>query len=206
MVVLDENKVAKIKLGDLIGYICLSVAAAGALFFAVCYPVARAQDLATLLNLTYILAPVLIILGATGAAVCNIKFGGDGDRLIHKYILDVCLEKPEVMHPERDSLTFYIELEDCKFIMHTNGYNENLIFDFSAFKKLWPLRRSEIASQICNRLIISFCRLYERGSQYREVNYVLKYAKKVGKTVPIITEGKPDKKAYKLYLKTKHVK
>lgn len=204
MVVLDEDKVKKVKLGDLIGYICLAVAAAGAIFFAVCYPIARVQNLNSLLNVTYIFAPVLIIIGATGAAICNIKFGGENDRLIHKYVLDVCLENPEVMHPERDSLTFFIELEDCKFVMRTNGYNEGLTFDFSAFKRLGPMRKSEIATEICNRLIISFCRLYKHGSQYREVNYVLKTSGKEGKNVPIIVDGKPDPKAYKIYLKTKH--
>lgn len=204
MVILDENIVTKVKRGNLIGYIFLAVAAAGVLFFAVCYPIARVQDIATLINLSYILAPILIIAGATGAAFCNIKYGGEGDKLIHKYVLNVCLEHPELMHPERDSLTFYIELEDCKFLMHANGYTDGLTFDFSAFKKLWPMRRSEIATEICNRLIISFCRLYHHGSQYKDVSYVLKYGSKEGKTVPIITDGKPDKKAYKIYLKTKH--
>ena len=203
MVVLDEDKVKRVKLGDLIGCICLAVAAAGVLFFAVCYPIAKAQSLDVLLNLSYILAPVLIILGATGAAICNLKFGAENDRLIHKYVLDICLEKPEVMHPERDSLTFYIELEDCKFLMHTNGYNDGLTFDFSAFKKLGPMRKSEIATEICNRLVISFCRLYKHGSQYRDVSYVLKNGSKE-KSVPIIVNGEPDPKAYKIYLKTKH--
>ena len=203
MIVLDEDRVKKVKLGDLIGFICLGVAAAGVLFFAIFYPVAKSQNSETLLNLAYILAPVLIILGATGAAICNIKFGGEGDRLIHKYVLDVCLEKPEVMHPERDSLTFYIEYADCKFTMHANGYNEGLTFDFSAFNKLGPMRKSEIATEICNRLVISFCRLYKHGSQYTEVSYVLKNGSKE-KTVPIIVNGEPDPKAYKIYLKTKH--
>ena len=204
MVVLDEDKVKKVKLGDLIGYISLAIASAGALFFAVCYPIARTQDSDVLLNLACILAPVLIIIGATGSAICNIKFGGECDRMIHKYVLDVCLENPAVMHPERENLTFFIELEGCTFTMHTNGYNENLTFDFSAFKRLGPMRKSEIATEICNRLIVSFCRLYKNGSQYKEVNYVLKTSEKEGKNVPIIVDGKPDPKAYKIYLKTKH--
>ena len=204
MVTLDEKKIADIKRGELIGYLSLLIAIAGVIFFAVCYPVARVKDLSSLLLLSYILAPVLIALGSIGGALCNVKYGANGDKLIRQYILDICLENPQAMHPERDSLTFHIELEGCKFLMHANGYKENLVFDFSAFKRLWPMRRSSIATEICNRLIVSFCRLYERGAKYREVNYILTYGRKKSKIVPIIADGVPDKKTFKIYLKNKN--
>ena len=200
---LDGKKIADIKRGELIGLLCLSVAAAGVVFFAVCYPIARVKDLSGLLLLSYILAPVLIAAGAAGAAYCNVKFGGDADRLIRQYIIDTCLENPQAMHPERDSLTFYIELDGCVFSMHANGYKESLEFDFSAFKKLTPMRRAAIATEICNRLTVSFCRLYERGAKYKDVNYTIKYGSKKSKTVPVITNGVPDKKSFKVYLKNK---
>ena len=203
MVTLDEKKISANKRGELIGYICLAVAVAAVIFFAVSYPVARVKDLHTLLLLSYILSPVLIALGAAGAAYCNIKYGGAGDKLIQKYILDTCLENPQAMHPERDSLTFYIELEDCKFSMHANGYKESLIFDFSAYKRLLPARRAAIATEICNRLVSTFCRLYERGAKYKDVNYTLQYGRKKSKVVPIIADGVPDKKSFKIYLKNK---
>ena len=203
MVTLDEKKIADIKRGELIGYICLAVAVAGVIFFAVCYPIARVKDLSSLLLLSYILSPLLIALGAVGAAMCNTKFGGTGDKLIRTYILDVCLENPQAMHPERDSLTFYIELENCTFSMHANGYKESLIFDFSAFKWLGPMRRAAIATEICNRLTATFCRLYERGAKYKDVNYTIKFGRKKSKLVPIITDGVPDKKSFKIYLKNK---
>ena len=201
---LDEMKIADIKRGELIGLVCLSLAAAGVIFFAVCYPIARVRDISGLLLLSYILAPVLIASGAAGAALCNIKYGGCADRLIRQYIIDICLENPQVLHPERDSLTFYIELEGCVFSMHANGYKEKLEFDFSAFKKLGPSRRAAIATEICNRLTVSFCRLYERGAKYKDVNYSLKYGSKKGKTVSIIADGVPDKKSFKVYLKNKN--
>ena len=204
MVTFDEEKIAKIKRGEFFGYVCLFVAVAGLVFFAVCYTVASVKDLSTLLLLSYAIPPVLVALGAGGAAFCNIKFSGEADRLIRKYVLDICLENAKAFHPERDSLTFYIELDGCKFLIHANGYKENIVFDFSAFKKLYPMRRSAIGTEICNRITITFCRLYERGAKYNEVNYILKVGTKKSKAVPIITEGTPDKKSFKIYLKNKN--
>ena len=184
--------------------LCLSFALAGLVFFAVCYPIARVKDLSALLLLSYILSPILISFGAAGAAVCNIKFGGEADKTIRQYVLDTCLENPQAMHPERDSLTFHIVLDGCVFTMNANGYKESLIFDFSAFKKLTPSRRTAIATEICTRLTVSFCRLYERGAKYKDVNYTIQNGTKKSKTVPIITGGVPDKKSFKIYLKNKN--
>lgn len=203
MEALDEKKIADIKRGELYGLLCLCLAAGGLVFFAVCYPIARVNNSHTLLLLSYILSPLFLALGAGGAAVFNIKFGGAENRLIRQYIIDTCLENPQAMHPERDSLTFYIELEGCVFSMHANGYKEGLIFDFSPFKRLLPMRRADITNEICNRLIVTFCRLYERGAKYREVNYHLQYGRKKSKIVPVIKDGTPDKKSYKIYLKNK---
>lgn len=203
MVILDEQKIKYAKRGEIAGIIFLAVAAAGALLFAVCYPIARARDIGTLEYVSYSLPPVLIALGAAGAAVCNIKYGAYADKLIRQYILDVCLENPQAMHPERDSLTFYISLAGCKFLMRANGYKENLIFDFSVLERLSPARRAAITTEICNRITVSFCRLYERGAKYKDVAYTCGNGFKKGKTVPVITGGVPDKKAYKLYLKNK---
>lgn len=203
MVNLDERKITIIKRGELAGYICLALAAAGVIFFAVCYPIARVKDSSSLLLVAYIVPPVLIALGAAGAAYCNIKFGGSAEKLIRQYILDVCLENPQAMHPERDSLTFYVSLDGCKFSMHANGYKESLIFDFSPFKRLSFARKAAIATEIGDRLTVSFCRLYERGAKYREVNYTVTGSKK-NKIIPIIASGVPDKKSYKIYLKNKN--
>lgn len=204
MVTLDEKKITYIKRGKTAEIIFLAIAAAGLILFAVCYPVARAKDIRALLILSYVLPPVLIALGAAGAALCNLKYGGLADRLIRQYVIDVCLANPEALHPERDSLTFYITLDGCKFYMHANGYKENIIFDFSAFKKLSPMRRAAIATEIGNRLIITFCRLYGRGAKYKDVNYKIENGSKKSKSVPIISGGVPDKKSYKIYLKNKN--
>lgn len=203
MVILDEKKIADIRRGELYGYLSLAVAAAGLIFFAVCYPVARVKDIDALLYLSFILSPLLIAGGAAGAAFCNLNSGKKADAALRQYILDICLENPQIMHPERDSLTFYISLDGCKFSMRTNSYKESLVFDFSAFKKLSPMRRAAISTEICNRLTVSFCRLYERGAKYKDVGYTVAYGTKKSKTVPIIADGVPDKKSFKIYLKNK---
>ena len=203
MVSLDEKKIESIKHGETIGYLCLAVAAAGVIFFAVCYPIARVQSLHTLLLLSYILSPILIATGAAVAAFCNFRYGTEGDKIIKQYVLDICLDKPQAMHPERESLTFYIEIDGCKFLMHANSYNEALVFDFSAFKKLSFMRRAAIATEIGNRITVTFCRLYERGAKYKDVNYTIKNGSKKNKIVPVISGGVPDKKSFKIYLKNK---
>lgn len=203
MVILDEEKAAYAKRGGLINILSLTVALAGVVFFAVCYPVARKMDIHALLIASYIVSPVLVAAGAAGAALCSLKYGTNTEKTIRQYIIDVCLENPQAMHPERDSLTFYITLDGCSFSMHANGYKENLTFDFSAFKKLSPARRAAIATEIGNRLTISFCRLYERGAKYKDVNYKIENGSKKSKLIPIITGGVPDKKSFKIYLKNK---
>lgn len=201
--VLDEKKIKDIKRGELIGLLFLAVAAAGLAFFAVCYPVARVSGSSSLLLVSYIVSPVLIALGAAGAALCNIRYGGAADKLIRQYILSVCLENPQALHPERSSLTFYISYDGCEFSMRANGYKESLKFDFSAFKKLSLSRRAAICAEICNRLTVTFCRLYERGTKYKDVNYTVTTSKK-NKIIPIIADGVPDKKSFNIYLKNKN--
>lgn len=203
MSTLDKKSIKSIKIGELFGYLFLAVAAAGMIIFAVCYTIAKVKNLPTLLTISYILGPVICSIGTLTAAILNLKYGKMADRLIKKYILDICLENPKAMHPERDSLTFYIELEGCTFLMHANGYKENLVFDFSPFKRLTPSRKSAIATEISNRIIITFCKLYERGAAYKDISYVFKKGS-TDKAVPIIVNGEPDKKSFKIYLKNKN--
>lgn len=200
---LDRDKIAKIKQGEILGWVCLAAAGAGVIFFAVCYPIARVEDIYSLLLLSYILSPILVGGGAIGSALCNFTFGASEDRLINKYVVDTCLENPQAMHPERTSLTFFIDMDGSAFTMHANGYSDKLVFDFSPFGKLTPMRKSTIANAICVKLTETFCRLYDRGAKYSDVGYMLSYGRKKTKNIPIISNGVPDKKSYKIYLKTK---
>lgn len=203
MITLDEKKIKSIKLGELFGYLFIAVAGAGMIFFVVCYTIAKVKNASALLTLTYILAPMICSTGTLIAAILNLKYGRMADRMIKKYILDICLENPKAMHPERDSLTFYIEQDGCTFLMHANGYKDNLVFDFSAFRRLTFSRRAAIATEISNRIIVSFCKLYERGATYKDVSYIFKKGSS-DKAVPIIAGGVPDKKSFKIYLKNKN--
>ena len=203
MVNLDEEKIRYIKRGQIFSLLCLAVALAGIIFFAVCYPVARTSDMKALLIASYAVSPALIVLGAAGGAVCYIKYTVYEEKMIRKYIIETCVENPQAMHPERDSLTFYISLDGCKFDMRANGYKDGLTFDFSAYKKLSFARKAAIATEIGNRLTVSFCRLYERGAKYKDVNYKIESGSKKNKLVPIIAGGEPDKKSFKVYLKNK---
>lgn len=198
--IFDESKIKDVKRGELMGTVFLAVAAAGVIFFAVCYPLARARSSDALLYLSFALPPALMLAGAAGAALCNLTYGARAEKLISDYVLAVCLENPQAMHPERDSLTFRIYRSGCIFTMNANGYKDGLTFDFSAFKRLNAARRAAITTAICNRLTVSFCRLYERGAKYADVGYVIDGK---NKSVAIISGGVPDKKAFKIYLKNK---
>lgn len=202
MVTLDEVKTAKVKRGKIAETVFLAAACAGLIFFAAAYPVTRAKNLHNFTVAVCILSAVLVGAGAAGAAACDLKYGRLSDRIIRHYIIGVCLEKPELLHPERDSLTFTICSEGLTFTLGANGYKEKLIFDFSPFKRLSPMKKSAIADEIGLRLIVTFCTLYGRGGQYKDVAYRYEGAKK-GKGVPVIVGGTPDKKSYKLYLKNR---
>lgn len=203
MINLDGQKIAKIKRGELIGLVSLCVAAAGAIFFIVTYIVARVQDSEALKITSFVVSPILIAVGASVSALFNLKYGKLSEQLIRQYIVDSCVENPALLHPERDTLTFYISVEDCKFCVKANGYKDGLTLDFSAFKKLSPFRKSAIYSEIGTRLTVTFCRLFERGAKYKEVGYTADFKGKKKKLVPVITDGLPDRKSFKIYLKNK---
>lgn len=203
MVNLDGQKIAKIKRGEIIQLISLCVAAAGVIFFTVTYVLARVQQSDALKTVSFAVSPILIAVGSLIAAVFNLKYGRLSEKLIRQYILDTCLEHPEAMHPEKDSLTFYISVDGCIFSMTANGYKDGLTFDFSKYKWLSKMHKSAIVYEIGLRLTVSFCRLFERGAKYKNVNYTIDRKSKKQKLVPIITDGIPDRKSFKIYLKNK---
>lgn len=203
MVNLDEQKIAKIKRGELIELISLCVAAVGVIFFIVTYIVARVQNNEALKIVSFVVSPVLIAVGSASAALFNLKYGRLSEKTIRQYIIDTCVENPALLHPERDSLTFYISVDECRFEIKANGYKEGLTLDFSAYKRLSPFRKSAIYSEIGTRLTVTFCRLFERGAKYKEVGYTADFKSKKKKLVPIITDGLPDRKSFKIYLKNR---
>lgn len=203
MATLNAEEIKKLKRGELIGHIFAGVSAAALIYFAVCFTIAQVMDLPALRFSTLICAPIILALSAAVSAYCNLKFGGQIDKLTEAYVQEVFVENAALMHPEKEILNFYFSYEGNSVISKVNKFKEEIIFDFSAFGKLSAARRSQISSTIVTRLCNTFLRLYERGAKYKTVSYAVRAGGKEGKSVYIILDGEPDKKAYRAYLKTK---
>ena len=197
---LNTEGIKKLKKGELWGLIALSFAGiscvAAIVFFALA--IARPDDGFRIYG-SILCAPLSIF--AAVAAVCNLKYGRAIDKIIKNYVRDVFIENAALMHPERDSLTYYISNDGWEFSIKANNFKERIIFDFSAFGKLSAIRKSSVTTTIIERLEWSYCRLYERGGTYKTVSYAVIKSGKQGKTFNIIENGTPDKKAYKDYKK-----
>lgn len=200
-----KSDIKKWMRGELVGLIATVFCGAVLAYFIICFTIARVQELKTLELVTLITAPVLMTAGAAVAAYCNLKFGGAVDKAVKNYVLDVCLENASLFHPERNSLTFYLGLQENTVELQVNGYKEKIVFDFSEMGKLSLSHKLTVLTAIENRLCITFCRLYERGASYTDVSYVERAGsrKKSEKATLIIKDGAPDKYAYKQYLKNK---
>ncbi|MDE5943691.1 MAG: hypothetical protein K2H30_05750 [Clostridia bacterium] len=202
---MDEKTVTKLKKGEAVGLVATIFCAAVIAYFIICYTVAKTQNIYSLELTALISAPVLIVIGAAVGAFCNIKYGGAIEKLINGYVRDVCIENAALFHPERNSLSFYLNVDDTAINLQVNGYKEKIAFDFSVFGKLSLSKKITALTAIENRLSATFCKLWERGAKYTEVCFAEREGtrRKSGKTVYIIKDGKPDTKAYKQYLKNK---
>ena len=198
-----QGDIKKLKRGELAGTLATIFCGIVLIYFAVCFSVASALDLQTLQTVTLITAPILMVAGIAVAAYCNLKFGGALDKAVKKYITQTFVENAALMHPERNSLTFYITVTDKTFELQVNAYRERIVLDFTEYGKISLTRKAAILSEIERTLCATFCRLYERGGEYTDVSYAFKEGtrRKAGKTVYIIKNAEPDKKAFKTYLK-----
>lgn len=202
---LDKGKISKLKKGELVGTIATAFCAVVVAAFIICYAVANTQGIKGLELASLIAAPILVAVGAGVAAFCNIKFGGATEKLINDYVREVCIENAALMHPERNSLSFYLTVEDCTVCLQVNGYKDKIVFDFESFGKLSMSRKISALTAVENRISATFCKLWERGAKYSEVCFAERAGtrRKSGKTVYIIKDGSPDPKTYKNYLKNK---
>lgn len=197
--------IKKLKRGELIGTIATVVCGLVLVFFVIGISVSSVKGMRDFQLATIIVSAALTAASATVAAYCNVKFGGALDRAVKRYIVDVFVENAEAVHPERNSLSFYISVNESVISLHANGYKENITFDFTPLGKLSFMRKAFVVSEIETRLCVTFCRLYLRGVKYSEVGFAERSGtkKKTGKLDFIIKNGEPDKKAYKVYLKNK---
>lgn len=204
MVELEREKIKKLKKGELIGNIATGMCGAVFVYFAVCFSISTVYDMYALRLATLISAPILMAVFAGLAAVCGVKYGGGIDREIDGYVRDVFIENAALMHPERDSLTFYFTFDDKKAVIKVNAYKERIVFDFSAFDKLSSMRKATIGSSVEKRLIVTFLKLLlERDMKFKSVGYVSELGRKKGKEVFIISNGEPEKNSLKIYLKNR---
>ncbi|MDE6001713.1 MAG: hypothetical protein K2G96_05300 [Clostridia bacterium] len=194
-----EGNLKKWKRGELCGNIALYVCAAALVYFIAGFAVGRSQNIYALELATEISAPIILTAAAFTAAFCSIFYGGAIDKAVKKYVLQTFVENAELMHPERNSLSFYLSCEDSIIYLQVNGYKEKIAFDFSPLEKLSLMRKVSALSEIENRLCATFCRLYERGASYKEISYAERAGtrRKSGKTVYVIKDGEPDVKAFK---------
>lgn len=200
-----QGNIKKLRTGEITGIVATYLCGAVLAFFVIGIAISSVQKLETLQLVTIIVSAVLMAIFATTAAVCSIKFGGALDKAIKKYILDVCVENAAKLHPERQSLSFYIESEGSTAELTVNGYKEKIIFDFTPIGRISFMRRAFIVSEIETRLCVTFCRLYNRGATYTDVGFAERKDKKKRKIDFIIKDGTPDKKAYRYYLKNKDI-
>lgn len=205
MAALNAEKIKKLVRGERVGNIALVCCALILVGFVTCFTLAETLDLAVLRLCNFIAAPILMVAAVSVAAYYNLRFGSEIDRLIRAYVVDVFVENAALVHPDRDSLTFYITIEDDRIEVKVNNYKDIILFDFSAFGKLSALRKLTASSAVEARLSDTFCRLVtERGAKYSSVEYVERSKqKKSKKAVPVITDGQPDKAALKAYYKNR---
>lgn len=202
---LDEERIKKLKTGEKIALaatlFCGAMLAAFIALF-VCGEVLK-KDALIIAALAGCIP--LIVVGAAAGAFFNVKFGGAMDKLIKDYVRDVFIENAALMHPERNSLTFYVFLEGSSLGITVNGYKERILFDLSPFGKLSMGRKLSVLNAIESRLCVTFCRLYDNGANYAEVSYTEREGtrRRTKKPVPIIVNGQPDRKSYKIYLKNR---
>lgn len=190
-----NGEVKKLRRGELCGTASAVFCGAILIYFAVLFPLGGALRLTALIS-----APVMLTAGIALSAFCTVRYGGAIEKHIKRYIRDVFAENAQALHPEKKSLTFRVTAEASCFTVAVNGYKENIVLDFSALGRLMPMRRAFVAGEIQNCLTSAFLKLYERGGEYTDVAFE---EKRSGKTVPVIKDGIPDKKALKRYLKNK---
>ncbi len=202
---LDIQKINKLKKGELVGNVATAFCGVVAAAFIVCYAIANTQGIHAMELASLIAAPVLIVIGAAVAAFCSIKFGGEIEKTVNGYVREICIENAALFHPERNSLSFYIGVEQNAVCLQVNGYKDKIVFDFSDFGKFTLARKVSALTAVENRLSATFCRLWERGAKYTEVCFAEREGtrRKSGKIMYVIKNSEPDPKTYKNYLKIK---
>ena len=202
MAQLDKDKIKTAERGELIGNIATVFCLAVFIYFIVMLSVATVNGNGLLTTVMWATAPALMTIGIGIAAFCNLKYGRALEKELKKYAIGVFVENAELMHPEKDSLTFDFRTVGKTVEITVNSYKDKIVFDFSDLRSFGAMRQMSVMKIISDRLAATFCRLYERGGSYKSVAY-RRSGKNETKTVVIINDGMPDKKIMKNYLKNR---
>lgn len=199
MAQLDGNKIKKYKIGEALGTAATVLSGAAFIYLIVMFALSWATGNGLLKIILWSTAPALLALTIGVAAFCNLKYTRGIEKLINKYVWQVFVENAQLLRPERSSLSYRFEIVGTTAEISVNAYKEKIVLDFSPLKRLSALRKMTVLKIISDRIAATFCRLFERGSQYTSVDY----GQKGGRVVRLITDGVPDKKIMKNYLKNR---
>lgn len=144
--------------------------------------------------------PVIMLLCIAASAYCYFTYGRQKEKMLKAFVSNILIENASALRSDRSSLSYTITVEKGKAYLKANDFKNSVVFDFTPLGKN-AVGASEIALTVTGTLSNTFCRLYDRGAEYKSVSYRLSYDGKTKKTVPVITDGVPDKNAYKAYLK-----
>ena len=194
----DRDKIKRAERGELIGNIASIFCGAVFIYFIVMFAISWATGNELLKTVLWATAPALMAIGIAVSAYFNLTSGKALEREIKKYVTSTFVENAALMHPDKESLTFYLNTVGKTVEITVNGHKDKIVFDFSEFSRFGAARKMSVTKIIILKLSATFCRLYERGAEYKSVQY-----SRGGKTVAIIGGGVPDKRIMKNYLKNK---
>lgn len=201
MAQLDVNKIKKLEKGETVGAVATCFCGVVFIYFIALFALSLVQGNSVLQIILWSTTPALMVIGIALSAFCNLKYSKGIERLITEYVLQVFVENAPLMHPEKDDLTFYISHTKKSVQITVNGYKEKIVFDFSDFK-MSALRQLSVLKIITDRLAATFCRMYNRGAEFKSVEYCHTNNGNKRK-IKIISNGEPDKKIFKNYLKNR---
>lgn len=202
MAYLDEEKIKKLKRGETAGHIAAALCGVVLVYFISAFAAAQAFGLHILRLVTLIVSPILAAICIVIFAYCKVKYGSPVKKIISDYIRSVLAENASLLHTNRSSLTFFIDVTGSKVNLKVNAYKEKIIFDFSSLGKLSFFRKGYIVTELITRLAAMFFGLYEQGANFKSIDFSVATSDKP-ETGDIIVDGKPEKNAYEKYLKKK---
>lgn len=204
MAFLDPSKIKKLRRGELCGVAATVFCGIVLVYFITCFIITAYNDMPVLKTVMWCTAPPLSLLGIAAAAFCNFKYSAPLEGEINRYIAGALAENAKLLHPEKSSLTFAIEVLGGEANVYVNGDKEHISLDLSALAPMGAAKRAAVADGICEKLSHTFIKLYLKGIKFKSVDCrIMRKGGKTGKPIPVIDGDGPDKKALKKYFKSR---